>query len=55
MIDQQDGNAISNGINATATGALQVTLIGGELKRLAALGNRTDKDIEDLFQHEIMV
>lgn len=51
LIDEQDWNSISDGVNPTAAGALKRTLIGRQFQRFAAVGDGTDKDVQELFEH----
>src|SRR5436305_3642671 len=52
LVNQQDGNAITNRINEPTPRTAQRTLVGSQGERLAAFRNGADQDIEDLLdQH----
>lgn len=51
LINQQDGDAVADRINAATTGTGERTFVRRKLQRLAAFGNRADENVEDVFEH----
>lgn len=50
LIDKQDGDAIAHRVDASAPGALQRAFIRSQRKWLAALRNRTHKNVEQFLE-----
>lgn len=55
LVEQQHRNAIANGIDPAAPGALKRLLIGRECELFAALRCRAHQDIEQLLQHHALI
>jgi hypothetical protein len=51
LVDQKNGDAVADRVDAAAAGAGERVFVGGKSELLAALGNGTDENVQELLEY----
>ena len=55
LVNEQNGNAVADRIDATAAGAVERIFVRRQSQRLPALGNGADEDVQELLNDHLTV